>query len=407
MLVVVVGGACAGDSEGLDAMSIQKLSASGRVEIHRGNETILVEDGEESLEPQDVIQTDGDATARLRLEGNRTVTLARDTRVLVRSTTGVEGQSGSLLAIAKGESTQVFFDDVTARFSSAKFRLDSGVGSARAASYSGNVQLVSPGEARVTLARLRQVDVAAGDLPEKVNPYRVDPSDPWDQEQLEDVVALTQELELLARGFSRQIGSSRPGAEYFSSLTSRNVGFVKDYLNRRVTDLLVAFSIAMNDPGRSLESSFEKVFGYLDDGAQYGVAATIMGVSGRPVVAQLEGLIVDTGAVASNGGGGTASFALGSAAGGSATGSDGNDDTSTSASGSGDTVSGGVGGETQDEVNDCANTVDCTLDDVQDIPPGPSDPQGGSGGGGGGGSGGGQSGEGELTDILPDPPLGN
>lgn len=395
-LAVVAVGVYFGDSNDFGAMTLRKIG-DGTVEIRRGNEVIQVGDGDEALQPQDVIVTGGDGLAELQLETDNFVTLANKSRLRIRSTKVVEAQQGSVLADAKSP-MQVLFDDVTARLSSAKFRLDRGFGSARAASLRGSVLLESPGEPRLELDRLFQVDVAAGDLPETSVPYRLSLRDQWDKVHLAEVVRLTQDLDLLANGFARQVGSSRPGLDYFSDLSASNVSFMRSYLSRPVDDLLVAFTIAENTPSSSLKSSFQKAFDYFDDGASYGVAATILDAKSEPLVAQLERLIVGTGAVAADGGAGEASFGEGEIGGAS----DGSGDTgSPIAAGDEETVSGGVGGDANENVDDCSDVVSCGVQDVQDeLPPGPNSPPeededppapvpntGGSGEGGEGGGG--------------------
>jgi hypothetical protein len=411
-LAAVAVGVYFNDSNEFGAMTLRKIG-DGQVEIHRGNEVIEVDEGDEALEPQDLIVTGSDGDAVLQLEEGRKVHLARKSRLRIRSTTIVEAQQGSVLATANAP-MQVVFDDVSARFSSAQFRLDRGFGSARAASYEGSVLLESPGEPRLKLERLFQVDVAAGDLPETSVPYRLSAKDLWDNEHLGEVVALTEDLDLLATGFERQVGSTRPGLDYFSDLSSGNVSFMRPYLSRPVTDLLVAFTIAENSPG-SPSGSFKEAFDYMDEGASYGVAATILRAKSDNMVAQLEDLIVGTGAVAGDGGVGDASFGGDD---GSATtaAASGGDDPGTE--GDGETVSGEVGGETDENVEDCSGVVTCGVDEVQDeLPPGPNsgseeeeDPEdvvpGGSGGGGGGPNT--NTGGGLLDGVLGnDGPLGS
>ena len=341
------------------------------VEIQRGNNVISVGTSPESLEPQDVVVTGRKSAAKLKLEDGRTVSLQSGTRLRIRSTDSVEPQAGSILAVADGAPTEVLFDDVTARFSSGTFRVDRGVGSARAAVLQGRARLESPGEPRVELTRLMQVEVAAGDLPQEEVPYRLNGEDTWDKEYLNAVVVLDENLFQYATGFARQVGDSRPGLSYFGDLAGTNVGFMSPYLSRPVSDLMVGFTIAENDPGASLKSSFRQAFRYLDEGASYGVAATLVGAERRPLVAQLRSMIVRSGAVAADGGAGEATFGAASESGSAAPAATG--DTTTLATGDEETVSGGVEGETGGgEVSDCSNVVDCGVQDVQDeIPPGP------------------------------------
>ena len=350
------------------AMEVRALSGSG-VQIHRGNAVIEVGESPESLEPQDVVVTTAKGLAELNLESEgRRVLLQGESRLRIRSSTVVEAQQGRVLAIADDAPMEVRFDDVTARFSSATFRLDRGVGSARAASYDGTVRLETAGEPRLALPELFQADIAAGDLPMAPTPYRLRAGDAWDGHYLEDVVTLNQDLNV-AHGFARQIGDSRPGLDYFAALTDADVSIMKRYLSRPVADLLVAFTIAENDPDSSFREAFIDAFKYLDAGASYGVAATILDADAKPLVAQLNNLIVGTGAVASDGGAGDATFTVGAggASGSSAAGVGSEDEGGGTA-----TVSGSVEGESNGDVDDCSDVVDCGVQDVEDqLPPGP------------------------------------
>ena len=372
-VAVVAGQSYFLNSDALGAMEVQN-NGDGRVVIHRADETIVVGESPESLEAGDVVVTAA-GKAKLLLEDNQKVLLGRKTRLRIRSGDAVEVQQGALLAFADGARTQVSFDDVTARFSSATFRLDRGFGSARAAAYEGRVAMESPGEMRLPLTRLLQVNVAAGDLPERSAPYRLDPSDEWDIEYLRSVVLLTQDLDGLVKGFNRQVGAARPGLEYFADLAGRDVGFMRRYMSRPVGDLLVAFTIALNNNEGSVKDSFERALAYLDGGASYGVAASLLNARSSALLAQLEELIVDTGAVAADGGTGEVSFGESTTFAGDGSQDDGNQ---TVASGETETVSGGVDGETNESIQDCANLVDCEVQDVQDeIPPGPApEPEG-------------------------------
>ncbi len=354
-----------GDAGEFGAMEVQALSDGG-VQIHRGNSIIEVGESPEALEPQDVVVTTRKGLAQLNLESEeRTAFLRENTRLRIRSTTIVEVQQGHVLASATDAPMEVRFDDVTARLSSALFRVDRGFGSTRAASYSGSVSLDSPGEERVELPRLFEVDIAAGDLPTAAVPYRLDPDDAWDIEYLNDAVVLSQQLEGLAGGFARQVGPSRPTLSYFDALTDADVRFMKHYLSRSVADLLVAFTIAENSDA-NFKRAFKRAFAYLDAGASYGIAAMILEADTNQLVAQLRRMIVRSGAVASDGGAGDSTFVLGSPVDSApAPGDDPEEPGDT-------TVSGEVEGESHGDVSDCSDVIDCGVQDVEDqLPPGP------------------------------------
>ena len=375
-LFVLSGVACSsGDSE-LGAMTVRPLA--GVVEIHRGNEVISVTD-DESLEPQDVVVTGKRGLAQLELEDENTITMVKNSEMRIRSTSTVEGQKGTL--IAGGSSMKVLFDGVESHLADAVFRLDQSFGSARAASYSGTVHLSAPGEAGIVLDTLYEVDVAAGDLPDRPSPYDLDLQDALDKEYLAEVIALVDDLDL--KGFSRQLGGTRPSLADFSDLagTSR-IGFMRSYLRRAPADLIVAFLIAANDPKLSLKQSFIRAFRLRDAGAQWAVAATIMEVETNPLLAQLDRLILGTSVVA-DGTGASADFTFASTDDGP---SSGGTDPGGSDDDPGETITGGTGGtgdadgdggSGDGDSDDCTGTVDCAVEDIEDeVPPGPGpDPE--------------------------------
>jgi hypothetical protein len=379
LVVALFGGACSSDGDDLGAMQLERTG--GQVEIHRGDDVIKVVDRED-LEPQDVIVTRSDGVAKLSLDGVNEVALRADARLRIRSTSTIEGEEGGLVATAGSGEMKVLFGDVSATFSDAEFRLDRGFGSARAASYSGEITLDSPGQPMVTLPTLHEVDVAAGDLPDNPSPYELDIYDAWDIEYLPEVVELTESLDTLATGFARNQGRARPGLDYFANLAGRSdIGFMRSYLRRSPADLLVGFTIASNDRDKALAQSFREAFSLHDDGALWGVAATIMDVQTEPLVAQLSDLILDTEVLAAGGGGGTADFAIaasdGSVSGpGSGSGGDGDDEpTITGSTGGGDDPGDGDGGggNGDGESDDCSDFASCTVEEVEDeLPPGPN-----------------------------------
>jgi len=79
--------------------------------------------------------------------------------------------------------------------------------------------------------------------------------------------------------------------------------------SRSIPNLLIGFTVAFQS-GAPLRSAFDDAFDLFDQGASWGVTATIMQVKPDPLVAQLEEIIVNTGAVAETGAGGRARFTL-------------------------------------------------------------------------------------------------
>ena len=382
--VVLAGVACSGDQ----ALADMELRAqSGIVNVLRDGETINV-DGAVELQPGDVILTKNGALAKFALEGGadaRQGQILGNSRVVVRSGSAVEAEEGRLL-LQVSEPTRALVEGVTARVSNGAFRIDRGFGSVRAGVYRGSIELDAPGQADLAVSALYQATMVAGDLPSQTRPYRLAAADPWDRVLLAEVVDLEEELKLLARGLGTQ-RSQRPGLDYFRALADGgNVGFMASYLKRKPADLLIGFTIAQVVDG-SLERAFREAFDLYDQGARWGVAAKILDAEPRPVVAQLERLILGTNVIAADGSGGTAEFTVAAA--------------DASESGAGASIDGAApppsstapedpGGDDPSEPTDpqepnepnqppdqpeepdeCSDTAECAVEDVEDQLPGP------------------------------------
>jgi len=354
----------------------------GVIEVFRGEDLIEVSD-RVSIEPGDMIRGGSGVLARLRLEGGRILHLAGfgsklDIRIV--SPDEIEGRSGNVLADA-GEPMTVKFGQVEATASNAMFRLDRGIASTRASAYEGEVRLTAPGEPTLDVRRLRQVAVAADDLPSASDPYRLDTEDYWDKLFLKNLVDLQGTIQQLAIGFQNQLRGNRPGVAYFEALAGgRDASFIRPYLRRTsAVNLLIAFNIALRVPKMSLGDAFRKTFALFERGASWGVVADIMGVRPRILIASLERIVESatrgrelqepefTVAAAED-----ASSPGSSSSSGSPPGSSGSGD------GGGDGNTGGGGGdepppkEPKDE--ECQDfDVDCTVDDIlPDESPSPS-----------------------------------
>ncbi|HEV2756613.1 MAG TPA: hypothetical protein VG318_12660 [Actinomycetota bacterium] len=290
----------------LAEMTVQRRE--GRVTIVRGNETIEVED-ETSLKPRDVVQTESSGEALVRLEGDRLLTLASNSKIRVKDASSVESQSGSVLADA-GDGIEVQFSSFTASSPNGTIRIDRGVSATRVASYRGTVTLGAPGEERLQVRSLFEAVPSANAVPAAPVPYDLDAGDPWDRRYLDHVVDLQEELDQLTGGLRTSIGNQRAGLGYFSTLAGgADVGFLRPYLRRPTVNLLVGFTIASHDTDRSLPASFREAFSLYKRGAKWAVAAAIMDVKLNAVVADLEDIA--TVAVASSSSG--ESFTLASA----------------------------------------------------------------------------------------------
>lgn len=380
--VLLAGVACSGD----DALADMELRPeSGTVNLLRDGETIVVE-GPTQLQAGDVIVTKSESLARFALEGGadaREGQLQGNSRVVVRSGSSVEAEEGRLL-LQVTEPTRALVEGVTARSSDGVFRIDRGFGSVRTGVYAGSVELDAPGQADLAVSTLYQATLVAGDLPNNTRPYRLDEQDAWDQVLLKEVLNLEQELEVLARGLGSQLGRQRPDLAYFRALSDGDkVGFMNRYLNRKPAELLIGFTIAEIADG-ALHRAFKAAFELRDQGARWGVAAKILDVEPRPIVAQLERLILGTGVVAADGSGNTARFDVAAAAAsdGSSASIDGTapSTTTTNTQENEPTEPSDPDDpddpkkppkEPQPSPDECSDTASCAVEDVEDQLPGP------------------------------------
>lgn len=299
VLVLFVGVAWWRFSDASELAEMTVKRRAGLVTVLRAGETIEVGDSE-SLKPRDVVQTHSSGEAIVRLEGGRLLTLASDSKIRIKDFRSVETQGGSILADAQ-EPLVVTFGGVRAASPAATFRIDRGVSVARVGSYEGRVTVSAPGEEKLVVPSLFEAAPPVnGAFPQSPRPYDFNYADPWDRLHLENVLALQEELDQLSTGLEAQIGRQRPGLEYFGALEEdANVSFLRPYLKRDPINLLVGFTIASHDD-RALAPAFRQAFSLYDRGAEWAVAAAIMDVKIRAVIADLEDIA--TVAVTASGG---------------------------------------------------------------------------------------------------------
>lgn len=298
VLIAATAFAFVDGDEGLREMTLQRHR--GEVTVLRDDRLIEVSD-ESGIQPGDRISTGSDGRAALRLEGQRRIELAPDSRVDVVDTASVAGVGGSLLGTAaEGDDLSIGFGTVSARSSEGRFRVDLGTGSSRVGVYEGSASIASPGEAAERVERYFESEVAGNDRALQARPLNVDESDAWDQIHLNDVLLLDERITKLGNGLASQLGGARPGSEYFSDLADGPVGFIDSYLEReRVPDLLIGFTIARNTSS-PLADAFEESFTYRGQGGRWGLIARIMSARENRLVAQLGRTIIDTGILAAD-----------------------------------------------------------------------------------------------------------
>jgi hypothetical protein len=281
----------ADDSE-LDPMSLEPVSGEGVVSIERDGEIFRATEGA-TIEPGDRIEASR-SPALIRLAGGRRITLAAESSVLISGDDSLKDPSGSLLAETTEPLSATFDDDVKARSDSGLFRFDILEGSWTAATYRGVVRVKEPGDAAVRVPSLYQASVAAGEVSPAV-PHFVSDNDPWDELYLDEVIELNQRLERFSDAISAEFENGTLGLDYFRQLIpDTDVSFMRGYAARDASDLLIAFTIAEQDPERPLAEAFRMAFELHNSADQWGVVAGIMNVDPGALVAGLQGLVDTT-----------------------------------------------------------------------------------------------------------------
>ena len=391
--------------DALAAMTLQ--TKAGSVHVLRDGKALGVDDTF-SLSPGDVVSTASGSRARLRLEGERRLEMAGASEIRIIDGTRVESRTGKVLADTS-DKMKIMVGDVVTSATSASFRIDNQVGSARAGVYEGTISVDGPGSAPLSVGELFQTSISGGQVLER-DPYALNEDDYWDKFRLKSILNLNHDFELAKRGFAAQLGGSRPDLAYFDALANDDVSFMKPYLARKelrnadfTSDLMVGFMIATHARG-SAANAFDRAYDlFFEKDATWGVVAgiTLGRDTGRmhSALADLEAAYADTGVLAGSTGS-EPEFKLADKAAGSAGAGGGGGSSSrsggTTATGPGDTSGGDGGGSGGDD----PNTTD---------PGGGGGDDPGSGGGedpGGGDDpgGGGCDVECQVKDILPSPP---
>jgi hypothetical protein len=345
---------------GLSPMTVEPQG--GSIDVVRDGERIEVT-GRFGVEPGDEIDTGG-IGARLHLEGDRFAYLGTETTITLTDGSTLENDAGAVLMDTSDAST-VVFDEVEASTTGGILRVERDRASASAAVIEGGAQVTAPGQEPEELGRLFEVSVVAGDVLDP-RPYRIDDGDAWDRRYLADVVELELQLQRYADALRAQTAGQRPRSAYFSDLAEgEDVGFMRSYLESETptTDLIIGFTIASVDRQPSLRASFRHAFLLREDGGQWGVVSTLLGVESRPLLADLERLGSD---ILAAGQGRATGVTFGPPSGGDGGSSGeagtraGDDGPSSGGPGSG-SEDGDQGGNDESPADDCDNVVDCTL----------------------------------------------
>ena len=372
--------------EELAAMTLRK-AGSGKVQILRASEDAINVGSEDvAVKPNDVIRTFDGGLAQVALEGERLAWIGGheqptkdvpEGQMQILSTTSVEAETGTVMAEAT-DPMKVHFGDAVASASESIFRVDRRAGAARAASYEGTVRVTAPGETNVVLDRLFEAPATASDL-QPAQPYRLDPADPFDGRQLQDVIELENDLGLISQGLVTQLGRQKPSLGYFKSFADgKNVNPLRKHLDRPAIDLLLGFTIAINAKPLSFGEAIDSAFENRDNGGSWGVVSEIVGSEPKLLLADLNNIIDASRIVA---GGNEEPVFTAAAAQDASSGNvapprdDGGGTDPPPDPDPGDTDPGGGGGQGPDEPEepeDCDSVVEC---EIREALPGEQDPE--------------------------------
>ena len=294
-LVVVVGGAACG---GGDSDGAGRLTVDGRVEVATPGEAAEVERGNRSVqfgqsikvvEGTAVLRLDRDRVLELRAgssvtlqeveEGGRTVAqpLLLEQDLLVRAPPGAR-----LTVSTEGTDVVVSGGAQVSRGAALVV-----------SSYDGTVELRS-GDRSATIPALRAVSIPAGGaVPDRLSPLAYDADDSWDRRFLSDAIELGNELEARSKGFSAQVSAAdEPDAEFLARLLpplagQPDVATLFDP-TRAPGESLVGAAIALEGTRGTFAERWVAVFGFRDDGAQWGLVALDQGVTRPPLLASVD-----------------------------------------------------------------------------------------------------------------------
>lgn len=284
--------ACSGDGPGEGEA---RLEVDGEAVVERADGDRETVDGSTDLAQGDRVTVHrGAAVMRLAggtvLELREGVDVAADTTVVMGERPELE--AGDLLVATPG-STDLEADGTTVTVDDGSARLARAFGMS-VSSYDAAVQLDSAGVAAEVPA-LRRLSVPDLGRPAPApRPIDYDSGDPWDRRYLGAAMALDQELGQLAN----EVTGTLPEGE------GRSVGFFKLLLPglEDEADFVPALLAEEREPGERLigaaitdlgeQGSFaqrwSEVFGFRDDGAEWGIVALDQAVRSTPLLGTVQ-----------------------------------------------------------------------------------------------------------------------
>jgi len=287
--VVLLAGIAALVLDGDDGPGLSQ----GRLEVS-GRAVVTAEDGTAEPVTDDAVVDFGDTVAVT--SGTATLTLAGGASYELRHRAGVGselvvGSPPELVAgdalVAGGFPAGIQVGTATLR---ARGPLQVRAGEAVAAAYGGGAGVAGVGDV-AALPALRRLVLVPGAVPE---PVRFDGTDPWDRRFLGEAIALGEQLEALARGYTSDLppGGGRTD-DFFRAVVpalAEEREFAADLLDpaRPPGETLVGAAIAVQGRRGTFRERWAQIFAFRGAGAAWGIVALDQGVSSAPVLETIE-----------------------------------------------------------------------------------------------------------------------
>lgn len=285
----------AGCSDGGPGKGEARLEVDGEAIVDRrgGDQEII--GGSTELRPGDLVEL-SEGTGRMVLRDGVRMELraglgdAANSMVRMGETPVLE--AGDLLVAAPGRaSVSAAGTTLMVEEGSARLSRTLGVG---VAAYDGAVHLDSAGLERDVRA-LREMQVPAlGHPPRQARPLRYRASDPWDRRFLGAAIELGRTLEGLASSYTVNLNPGEGRTPGFFRLVLPGLEDEREFtaelldVDRPPGETLIGAAIAELGRRGEFAERWDHVFGFRDEGAEWGLVALDQDVAGTPLLGTIE-----------------------------------------------------------------------------------------------------------------------
>lgn len=276
VVVTLVIAAVAGCSEG------EVGATEAAVEIAEGSRVLVAERGDDLTLAEGARTLHFGADVKV-LAGSATIALADGSRLEVRDHSEIR-INRTIELVAADVLVTSGRGPVAVAAAGSEFTVDGVAQLSRdfavsASSYRGSVTVRSAARG-LRIPALREANVASpGVVPTEPRPLHYDATDPWDRRFLAEAIELGEQLEAKSRGFTESIrpGEGRTAGFYRVLLPAleRESQFDESLLTPDLTPgkALVGATIALNGRTGSFAERWAAVFGFYNEGAQWGLVA--------------------------------------------------------------------------------------------------------------------------------------